>query len=78
MELSNKRARLRHELQEAFSAWMLASEGDGQSVAPGAPVDVSGCSESAKTEWFEYLAAKARLTSAYAEQRSAAEQRAAS
>jgi hypothetical protein len=70
--LSDKRARLRRELQEAFSAWMRASESDGRSAVPGAPVDVSGCPETAKAEWFKYLAAKQRLTSAYAEQRAAA------
>lgn len=70
--LSDKRARLRHELQQAFSAWMLASECDGRSAAPGAPVDVSGCSDAAKSTWFAYLTAKQRLTSAYAEQRAAA------
>ena len=69
--LSDKRARLRRELQEAFSSWMLASESDGRCAVPGAPVDVSGSSESATAEWFEYLAAKRRLTSAYAEQRAA-------
>lgn len=67
--LNAKRARLRRELQEAFSAWMLASERGGHSAAP---VDVSGCSDTAKAQWLEYLAAKQRLTSAYAEQRAAA------
>jgi hypothetical protein len=62
--LSDKRSRLRHELQQAFSAWMTASE----DCASGIPVDVSGCPDSAKPKWFEYLAAKRRLTSAYAEQ----------
>lgn len=73
MEVLNaKRARLRRELQEAFSAWLQASECGGHTAAPGTPVDVSGCSDAAKSTWFAYLAAKQRLTSAYAEQRAAA------
>ena len=66
--LSDKRTRLRHELQHAFSEWMTASEGS----ASGEPIDVSGCPDAAKPKWLEYLAAKRRLTSAYAEQRLAA------
>ena len=70
--LSDKRARLRRELQHAFGAWMLASEDGTPSVPADAPVDVSGCADAAKAKWFAYLDAKQRLTSAYAEQRLAA------
>lgn len=70
--LSDKRARLCRELRQAFGAWMLVSEGGGDSEATGAPVDVSGCANAAESKWFAYLDAKQRLTSAYAEQRAAA------
>jgi hypothetical protein len=31
-------------------------------------VDISGCPDAAKVEWFEYLATRDRLVAAYAEQ----------
>ena len=67
--LDNKRVRLRHELQQAYSAWMLTSEYSAGPIATNIPVDISGCSDAAKVKWFEYLAAKERLVLAYAEQR---------
>jgi hypothetical protein len=66
---SNKCERLRHELEEAYDAWLRASEGLANSSRPS--VDVSGCPEEAKAEWFGYLAAKERLIVAYAEQSAA-------
>ena len=65
--LHSKRARLRHELQQAYGAWMLTSEYWASPTATHAPVDVSGCPDAAKAKWFEYLAAKDRLVLAYAE-----------
>lgn len=66
--LTQKRARLRDELQDAYSAWLVstrgASEFDGIDVAR---VDVSGCPDANKAEWFAYQSAKARLVVAYAE-----------
>lgn len=71
-ELDDRRARLRDELQRAFSAWLLAS-GRGETFAEDhAGVDTSGCGDESKAEWFDYLSAKRRLTLAYAEQRVAA------
>jgi hypothetical protein len=68
--LNKKRVRLRRELQEAYGDWLRSSESCASYSA--APVDVSGCSDSAKANWFEYLAAKERLILAYAEQSLAA------
>jgi hypothetical protein len=65
--LNKKRARLRHELQEAYSAWMLTSEFCASSQGLLAPVDISGCPDATKLKWFEYLAAKKRLVLAYSE-----------
>jgi hypothetical protein len=65
--LNNKRARLRRELQEAYSAWMATSEFCATSETH-VPVDISGCPDTTKVKWFEYLAAKERLVLAYAEQ----------
>jgi hypothetical protein len=63
--LHEKRARLRRELERAYQAWMRTSE--SPVAAPSALVDVSGCPDAAKAEWFEYLAAEERLIAAYAE-----------
>ncbi len=63
--LHEKRARLRDQLERAYEAWIQRSESTG---APGSAVDVSGCSDAAKTEWFRYLAAEERLIAAYSEQ----------
>jgi len=66
--LKLKRARLRQELQQAYAAWTQMSGAWASPTATHTPVDVSGCPDSAKTKWFEYLAAKKRLVLAYAEQ----------
>jgi hypothetical protein len=63
--LTRKRVRLQRELQEAYGDWLRSSELSASYSA--APVDVSGCSDAAKANWFEYLAAKERLILAYAE-----------
>ena len=65
--LNKKRARLRHELQQAYGAWIVTSEFRASPTATDAPVDVTGCPDAAKAKWFEYLAAKDRLVLAYAE-----------
>lgn len=64
--LNEKRARLRRELERAYTAWMQRSE--SRAAAPRSPVDVSGCRDGAKAEWFEYRASEDRLVAAYAEQ----------
>jgi hypothetical protein len=65
--LDDRRTRLRHELQEAYDTWLRISESCGTRGSIAAALDVSGCPESAQSEWFEYLAAKQRLILAYAE-----------
>jgi hypothetical protein len=65
--LDKKRARLRSELQQAYSAWMVTSEGRASPGAAQIPIDISGCPDPAKARWFDYLAAKQRLVLAYAE-----------
>jgi hypothetical protein len=69
---SNKCMRLQHELQQAYDAWVAASEWQARHPAPdGHPdgrIDVSGSPDAAKAQWFEYLAAKERLVLAFAEQ----------
>ena len=69
--LDGRRARLRHELQQAYGAWLQASEYWACCATLGASVDVSGCPDAVKAKWFEYLAAKDRLVLAYAEQAAA-------
>ena len=64
--LRKKRARLRHELQEAYGDWLSTSEFYASHAA--VPVDVSGCTDATRLKWFEYLAAKERLVLAFAEQ----------
>ena len=66
--LNTKRARLRHELQQAYGAWIRMGEPWASPTATHTPVDASSCPDSAKTKWLEYLAAKKRLVLAYAEQ----------
>ena len=70
--VDNRRARLRHELQQAYDSWVRTSEWCAASGSIAAPCDVSGCFEPAQAEWFEYLAAKQRLVSAYAERQGTA------
>ncbi len=70
--LDGKRARLRNELQQAYDAWLQASEFWAGCATLGAPVDISGCPDSVKAKWFEYLAAEDRLVLAYAAQAVAA------
>jgi hypothetical protein len=62
-----KQMRLRRELEEAYGAWMIASEFCARSMAGSALVDTSGCPEATRVKWFDYLAAKERLVLAYAE-----------
>jgi hypothetical protein len=73
--LDIKRARLRHELQDAYDIWMRISEVCAGCGSVAAPRDVSGCGEAAQPEWFEYLAAKRRLVLAYAERGGAGDDR---
>jgi hypothetical protein len=66
--LTQKRSRLRSELQEAYSDWLGATRAAGEFDNVEAPqVDVSGCRDSNKAKWFAYQAAKLRLVEAYAE-----------
>jgi hypothetical protein len=69
--LDHKRARLRDELQDAYSDWMRASEVPNDRAGAPSPVDTSGCAPESQARWFDYLAAKDRLVAAYAEQASA-------
>ena len=65
--LIQKRSRLRDELQEAYSVWLGSTRGgefDGIEVPQ---VDVSGCPDANKAQWFAYQAARMRLVEAYAE-----------
>ena len=66
--LNNRRARLRNELQQAYEAWILASEAQTSRPTTDARVDISGSPDAAKVQWFDYLAAKERLVLAYDEQ----------
>lgn len=66
--LTQKRSRLRDELQEAYSDWLGSTRGSGEFDGIEVPqVDVSGCPPANKAEWFAYQAAKMRLIEAYAE-----------
>lgn len=64
-KLSNKRARLRDELQQAYGDWMRSTS-PMDLVADG-PVDISGRRRPATPQWIAYLEAKKRLVEAYAE-----------
>jgi hypothetical protein len=66
--LDDKRARLRRELQGAYDMWLRTSEHCARDRSIEAPLDVSGCRERGRQEWFDYLAAKERLVLAYSEQ----------
>ena len=66
--LTRKRARLRHELQWAYSAWLESTEIGEEARPIPAPVDISGCCDAVRAKWFTYRAAKNRLILAYAEQ----------
>lgn len=66
--LIEKRARLRVELQQAYGAWMKTAELDEGPRAPRDSVVIPGCPDAREIRRLEYLAAKERLTRAYAEQ----------
>lgn len=66
--LDKKRARLRGELQEAYSSWELASE---RMTWPVAPAAASDCTPDSRARWRDYVAARQRLVAAYAEKRPA-------
>lgn len=59
-----KLAHLSRELQDTYDTWMAASAWQ----ASKGRLDSSGTSEGARAQWFDYLAAKERLISAYAAQ----------
>ncbi|HKV16834.1 MAG TPA: hypothetical protein VJQ81_17440 [Reyranella sp.] len=66
--LTQRRSRLRGELQDAYRDWLGASRGAGEFDSVETPqVDISGCPDSSKVEWFAYQAAKLRLVQAYAD-----------
>lgn len=66
--LTQRRSRLRGELQDAYSDWLGATRGAGEFDSVDAPhVDISGCPDSSKVKWFAYQAAKLRLVQAYAD-----------
>lgn len=66
--LTQRRSRLRGELQDAYSDWLGATRGAGEFDGIETPqVDISGCPDSSKVKWFAYQAAKVRLVEAYAE-----------
>lgn len=58
--LAAKRARLRRDLQKAYGEWMAVSEAPQTGPHP------------ARAQWSAYLAAKARLVAANAEQQAVA------
>ena len=66
--LTEKRARLRRELQQAYSAWMTTDECRTRLPTAGASADISGYSDAGRAKWLDYLAAKERMVLAYAEQ----------
>jgi len=66
--LTEKRARLRVELQQAYGAWMKTAEFEEGPRTSSDSVDISGCPDAREIRRLEYLAAKARLTLANAEQ----------
>jgi 4-aminobutyrate aminotransferase-like enzyme len=66
--MNQKRSRLRGELRQAYSDWLGSVRGSGEFDSIEFPqVDVSGCPDANKAEWFAYQAAKSRLIRAYAE-----------
>ena len=70
--LIQKRSRLRDELQEAYSDWLGSTRGGEFDSIEVPQVDIYGCPDTNKAQWFAYQAAKARLVEAYAEGRDAA------
>jgi hypothetical protein len=69
--LHDKRARLRHELQQAYRDWILVCEAEGCPITTPARADILGRSGVTKAKWIAYLAAKERLGAAYAERAAA-------
>ncbi len=61
-----KRLRLRHELQAAYSAWLTASDVHPSLERSGQAVDAC-YAPPAKLKWAAYLAARERMVLAYAE-----------
>ena len=68
--LAAKRARLRRDLQKAYGEWMAVSE--APQTAAGNAVDTAAGPHPASAQWSAYLAAKARLVAANAEQQAVA------
>ena len=64
-KLSDKRARLRGELQQAYGDWLRIST--PMDTIGDHPADSRGARKPATPQWLAYLAAKKRLTEAYAE-----------
>lgn len=65
--LTQRRSRLRDELQEAYSDWLDSTRGGEFDSIEVPQIDVFGCPDANKAQWFAYQAAKARLVEAYAE-----------
>ena len=70
--LDTKRARLRHELQDAYDAWLQITEARANATPRHSQLELSGSPKETQPEWFDYLAAKERLVLAYAERSAAA------
>ena len=65
---TDRRDRLREELQQAYDNWIAASMSDEVRCALWVPpVDISGCADPAKPLWFRYLQAQERLIAAFGE-----------
>jgi hypothetical protein len=66
--LTQRRSRLRGELQVAYSDWLGATRGGSEfDEIEAHRIDISGCPDSNKAKWFAYQAAKLRLVQAYAD-----------
>lgn len=65
--LNSKRLRLRHELQEAYDAWMDATVWQARDPSHRPLGAAARPSLKAMPQWFDYLAAKQRLVLAYAD-----------
>ena len=65
--LDEKRQRLRHELQAAYSAWLTVSDIYPSPDPSDEPVEAC-YSAPARMKWAAYIAAKERMVLAYAEQ----------
>jgi hypothetical protein len=60
--LTQRRFRLRGELQDAYSDWLGVTRGAGEFDSVEAPhVDISKCPDSNKAKRFAYQAAKLRM-----------------